>query len=56
VEGIVRGAARRCGVTGRDRYRGRSLPEAPEAEGRTEGRDGTAGRVEGAEGEQLHLL
>lgn len=41
VEGIVRAAARRCGVTGRDRYRGRTpsggaladSPPLPEAGG-----------------------
>jgi len=58
VEGIVRAAARRCGVTRRDRYRGSSP-----AEGGERGRDGDrAGarcaardRVR-AEGEQLQLL
>jgi DNA repair photolyase len=34
VDGIVRAAARRCGVTGRDRYRGRTRPE-PSAEERS---------------------
>ena len=32
VEGIVRAAALRCGVTGRDRYRGRAEATGPEAE------------------------
>jgi DNA repair photolyase len=45
VEGIVRSAARRCGVTGRDRYRG--TPPAPEAPATT---------PEARGGQQLRLL
>jgi DNA repair photolyase len=60
VEGIVGAAARRCGVTGRDRYRGRS-PEASPIAGtprervreRHRDRPEDGGR---AEGEQLQLL
>ena len=51
VEGIVRVAARRCGVTGRDRYRGRSADSA----GATvvpEDRPSPSGRCE----QQLRLL
>ena len=44
VEGIVRAAALRCGVTGRDRYRGRPAVTGPEGGGDPEG------------GQQLQLL
>ena len=62
IDGIVRAAARRCGVTGRDRYRG-SSPAASPAEDGEQGRDGDrAGPRDAArdrvraEGEQLQLL
>ena len=42
VEGIVRAAARRCGVTGRDRYRGREDPGGGVGGGVTAG-DGGGG-------------
>jgi DNA repair photolyase len=50
VEGIVRSAARRCGVTGRDRYRARAVapPGAPGEPG--------ARRDDRAEAQQLPLL
>jgi hypothetical protein len=55
VQGIVRAAARRCGVTGRDRYRGRvpsaTTAEDPPPEPREAGR-----AARSREGGQLRLL
>jgi DNA repair photolyase len=62
VEGIVRAAARRCGVTGRDRYRGRSRAAAPAEDGGRERDSRQDDDLEGSggrgrpEGEQLQLL
>jgi DNA repair photolyase len=64
VEGIVRAAARRCGVTGRDRYRGRGPGTRGDGDGAADGAtpvqvapraQGTRDRPEPAGG-QLRLL
>jgi DNA repair photolyase len=52
VEGIVRAAARRCGVTGRDRYRGRVADDGPADEGTTTATEGSSRRGD----QQLRLL
>jgi hypothetical protein len=59
VEGIVRAAARRCSVTGRDRYRGRSerggdraAASSPASPAATEDRPSRTGKGE----QQLSLL
>jgi DNA repair photolyase len=64
VDDIVRAAARRCGITGRDRYRGGSAASRTEGGQRTRDADRTEAEGEGegaaggvrAEGEQLPLL
>jgi DNA repair photolyase len=65
LEGVVRAAAQRCGVMGRDRYRGRLEPpdraatpvEGPErgAARRGAGHEGPEGGA-GKDGQQLSLL
>ena len=62
IEGIVKQAARRCGVTGRNRYRGRPPVEAGGENGVTDpapttgpGRSGQAAEAAEA-GQQLRLL
>jgi hypothetical protein len=55
IEGIVRGAARRCGVTGPNRYRGRRSPVNAGGEHRAPDPATAAGQATSA-GDQLRLL
>ncbi len=56
VERVVGEAARRCGVTGRDRYRARTEPPGAERSGAAAGQAGATGGTPHAGGQQLRLL